>query len=158
MRFDVCWFGLVRLGLVWFGLASLGLAWNGLAWRGWGLFGLVLCSVMRCDFMRFGAVRCDFYQPRAHAPPPLLRRPDTRVRLFVVQAQTDWRVMYQNLPQKASTYRGRILISREIRDELPLGKEEVSLGWVGLVWVGLGWVGLGWVRFGPIPFGAVSLS
>lgn len=45
---------------------------------------------------------------------------------FFQRHQTNWRVMYENLPQKASTYRGRILMSREIRDELPLGREEVN--------------------------------
>lgn len=46
--------------------------------------------------------------------------------------------MYENLPQKASTYRGRILLSREIRENLPIGKEEVRAvprGLVGFVTV-----------------------
>lgn len=34
--------------------------------------------------------------------------------------------MYDSLPQKASTYRGRVLLSREIRENLPLGREEAS--------------------------------
>ena len=78
---------------------------------------------------------CDCYRVRIHPPTP---RPSTAslipVSFLVVQAQTDWRVMYENLPQKASTYRGRILMSREIRDELPLGKEEVSAVRLGSAW------------------------
>ncbi|CAM9701229.1 unnamed protein product, partial [Scytosiphon promiscuus] len=46
------------------------------------------------------------------------------LRMTGPSAVTNWRSMYENLPQKASTYRGRILLSREIRESLPIGKEE----------------------------------
>lgn len=81
--------------------------------------------------------------------------------------------MYESLPQKASTYRGRILISREIRDELPLGREEVSAvrlrsvrsGSVsvrfGAAQFGSGWFGLvrvGSIRLGSVQFGSSSIN
>lgn len=59
----------------------------------------------------------NFYFSSEH-PPPCAR---TRLP----QGQRDWRMIYSTLPQKSSTYRGRILLSREIREELPPGKREV---------------------------------
>lgn len=44
---------------------------------------------------------------------------------FSSKTPTNWRAMYENLPQKASTYRGRVLLSREVREHLPIGREEV---------------------------------
>ncbi|CAM9578126.1 unnamed protein product, partial [Hapterophycus canaliculatus] len=63
--------------------------------------------------------------------PPLVVPTSTEIaeialRMTGPSALTNWRSMYENLPQKASTYRGRILLSREIRENLPIGKEEVG--------------------------------
>eukprot|EP00752_Nemacystus_decipiens_P012046 g10680.t1 len=49
---------------------------------------------------------------------------DIAKRMTSSESPTNWRTMYENLPQKASTYRGRILLSREIREHLPIGREE----------------------------------
>ncbi|CAM9992524.1 unnamed protein product [Ectocarpus sp. 6 AP-2014] len=47
-------------------------------------------------------------------------------RMAAGEATTNWRTLYDSLPQKGSTYRGRLLLSREIRESLPIGREEVG--------------------------------